>query len=111
MSRSQNMGDLTHQLLFCPVLAEARVRAVGCWSSHMEDRPHLLPLVVAHTTQGTVEDHMAILMDPTSCPLIISAAQEMGETVYSDCLYMSRVWCHSIHHLRMKLFKQHSILK
>ena len=104
------IGDLQHQLIFCPALQVARTRAVQLWAAHMVERPHLLP-VVSHYTLGTLPDCLAFLLDPSSCPGTINAAQEHGQTVYQDCLYMSRVWCHSNHRLRMKMLKLKGIIK
>ena len=97
-------GDLAHQLLLCQGLQEARHRAVQLWAAHMADRPHLLP-VVSYYSLGTREDSLSFLLNPSSCPLVIGAAQQHGPSVYDDCHFMARVWCHSIHSLRIKLLK------
>ena len=77
----------------------------------MAARPHLLSLVSHHTLGGSVELHvLSFLLDPTSLPLVISAAQVHGEVLYGDLLYMSRAWCSSIHNMRMKLLKVYGIL-
>ena len=103
-------GDLAHQLLFCPTLAPARNRVLEQWEGHMAPRLHLLPLVSHHTLGASVELHLSFLLDPTSLPLVISAAQEYGEVLYQDLLYMSRVWCSSIHNMRINLLKVYGIL-
>ena len=103
-------GDLAHQLLFCPTLAPARNRVLEQWEGHMAPRLHLLPLVSHHTLGASVELHLSFLLDPTSLPLVISAAQEYGEVLYQDLLYMSRVWCSSIHNMRINLLKVYGTL-
>ena len=103
-------GDLAHQLLFCEPLAPARTRVLRLWENHLATRPHLLPLVSHYTLGATVELHLSFLLDPTSLPLVITAAQAHGEVVYQDLLYMSRVWCHSIHQMRMNMLKVYGIL-
>ena len=103
------LGDLAHQLLFCAPLSPARTRVLEMWEAYMAPRPHLLPLV-SHYTLGTPETHLSFLLDPTSLPLVITAAQNFGEVLYRDLLYMSRSWCHSIHTMRMSLLKVYGIL-
>ena len=76
----------------------------------MAPRPHLLPLVSHYTLGTNVETQLSFLLDPTSLPLVISAAQEYGEVLYGDLLYMSRVWCSSIHNMRINLLKVYGIL-
>ena len=102
-------GDLPHQLLYCEALAQARTRVVQLWSAHLVDRPHLLPIVTHHTL-GSEQDRMAFLLDPSSCSLVIAGGQVHGQVVYQDCHYLSRVWCHGTHVLRMKLLKMNGIL-
>ena len=80
------------------------------WEAHMAPRPHLLPLVSHYTLEASVELHLSFLLDPTSLPLVIAAAQNHGEVLYGDLLYMSRSWCHSIHNMRMNLLKVFGIL-
>ena len=103
-------GDLAHQLLFCVSLAPARTRVLELWEAHMAPRPHLLPLVSHYTLEASVELHLPFLLDPTSLPLVITAAENHGEVLYGDLLYMSRSWCHSIHNMRMNLLNVFGIL-
>ena len=98
------LGDLAHQLFLCPALQESRLRSVQLWAAHMADRPHLLH-VVSHYSLGSQEDSLSFLLNPSSCPLVIAAAQQYGSGVYEDCHYMARVWCHSTHKLRIQLLK------
>ena len=80
------------------------------WETYMPSRPQLLPLVSHYTLGASVELHLSFLLDPTSLPLVITAAQTHGEVLYGDLLYMSRSWCHSIHNMRMNLLKVFGIL-
>ena len=76
----------------------------------MTPRPYLVPLVSHYTLGASAQLHLSFLLDPTSLPLVISAAQEYGEVLYGDLLYMSRVWCSSIHNMRINLLKVYGIL-
>ena len=104
------VGDLTHQLLFCNALEPARTKAVLHWGLFTAERPYLGPLV-NHNSLGTTEAAMAFLLDPCSCPMVISTAQDLkNQAIFKECLYMSRVWCHSNHKLRMKLLKHRDLI-
>ena len=103
-------GDLAHQLLYCNGLADARARAVQLWVDQIERKPHLQPLI-ATIIAGQPEDILSFLVDPSSVPGVISAAQEHGPAVYQDCHHLSRVWCYSNHKRRMKLLKYFGFLK
>ena len=101
-------GTIEHLLLRCPALSETRTNAVSMWSAYMVDKPYLLPIVKHHTI-GLVTQvepiHLQLLLDPASCPMVITAVQECGLAILSHLLYMTRTWCYS-HHL-----KRHRLLK
>ena len=91
-------GTLEHLLLKCPALSETRTNAVSMWSAYLSDKPYLLPIIVHHTIgpADKVEHlHVQLLLDPASCPMVISPVQEMGLAVLSQLLYMTRIWCYS----------------
>jgi hypothetical protein len=105
-------GDLPHQLLACEALAPARARAARHWAAYMATRPYLAALVPECTLgPGPVEAQLAFLLDPSSCPAVISAAQQLGPTVLTDCHLLGRVWCHGTHVLRIKLLRLHGFIK
>ena len=73
-------------------------------------RPYLRPLL-SHYSLGTVVDALAFLLDPCSCPMVISAAQEMkNQAIFNECLYLCRVWCHGNHKLRLKLLRNRALI-
>ena len=72
-------------------------------------RPHLSALV-SQRLEGPPEGAVAFLLDPSSCPDLIRAAQLYGPNLYKEAHYLSRVWVHSTHVLRMKLLKLRGIL-
>ena len=102
-------GTLAHQLLYCPALESARHRAMRLCNELLAYSPHLQHLV-RHHLQGPPEDALALLLDPSSVPLVIAAAQAHGQSVYLQTHYLSRVFCHGNHVLRMKLLKLKGIL-
>ena len=103
-------GDLAHQLLFCPGLAEARVRAVKLWTRQLSEKPHLQPLIAA-IVAAHPDQILAFILDPSSVPGVVLAAQVHGKAVYQDCHHLSRVWCYGNHKMRMKLLKFFGYLK
>ena len=68
------IGTLEHQLLKCPALLETRSHAVSHWAAYLIDKPNLLPIVSHHTLSGD-QLHMELLLDPSTCPKVISAVQ------------------------------------
>ena len=106
-------GTLEHQLLSCPALDEVRTNAISHWSSYMVDKPLLLPIVRHHTLYPDSEGQktqMELLLDPSSCPMVISAVQEHGQGILSHLLYLSRTWCHAHHLRRNRILKLHNII-
>ena len=107
------LGTLEHLLLKCPALAETRAKCTSHWATYLVDKPFLLPIVTHHTlTPGLHGEklQMELLLDPTSCPLVIAAAQSMGTGIISHFLYMTRTWCHAHHLRRKRLLKLYNII-
>ena len=103
-------GDIVHQLLYCAGLAAARARAVQHWTVQLSKKAHLQPLI-ALIAASHPDEFLAFLLDPSSVPGVIQAAQTYGATVYQDCHHLSRVWCYGNHIMRMKLLKFFGYLK
>ena len=110
---SATLGTLEHLLLRCPTLAATRANSSSHWATYMRDKPFLFPIVQHHTlTPGLPGKklHMELLLDPTSCPMVIIAAQVMGAGVISHLLYMTRTWCHAHHLRRKRLLRLYNII-
>ena len=106
-------GSLEHLLLYCPALAVTRSNAVSHWSAYMVDKPFLFNIISHHTlTPGNEGEHlqMRLLLDPSTCPLVIRAAQTYDIDVLYHLHYMTRTWCHSHHLRRRRLLKLHNII-
>ena len=102
-------GTITHQLLWCCALQPARVSAMRLFLEFLRHRPHLSALV-SQRLKGPPEGAVALLLDPSSCSDLIRAAQLHGQSLLKEAHYLSRVWVHSTHVLRMKLLKLRGIL-
>ena len=106
-------GTLEHLLLTCPALSETRRRSISHWSAYLADKPVLMPIITHHTLTPGVKGmklHMQLLLDPTTCPMVISAVQEKGAGILSHLLYLSRTWCYSHHLKRKRLLKLYNII-
>ena len=99
------VGTLTHILLHCPALAEARANCISHWTAFLVPRPWLLPIVSHHTLSGD-HPHLQFLMDPSVLPMVITLAREKPDTdVLTSCFYLSRTWNFTIHLRREKTRK------
>ena len=54
--------------------------------------------------------HMQILLDPSTCPLVISEAQKLGSGILFHLFYLTRTWCHSHQLKRKKLLRLYNII-
>ena len=107
------LGTLEHQLLHCPALAGTRNKSTSHWKEYLLDKPYLSPIITHHTkTPGLYGQtlHMQLLLDPTACPMVIAAAQTLGDGVISHLLYMTRTWCHAHHLKRKRLLRLYNII-
>ena len=55
----------------------------------MLDKPYLSPIIIHHTkTPGLYGEklNMQLLLDPSACPMVIAAAQTLGDGVVSHLL-------------------------
>ena len=107
------LGTLEHLLLKCPALADTRRKSVSHSSNYLVDKPSLLPIVKHHTLtpghEGT-KLQMELLLDPSTCPMVISSSQSLGKGTLSHLLYMTRTWCHSHHLKRRRMLKLYNII-
>ena len=97
-------GTLEHLLLKCPALADTRTSANSFWYQYLADKPYLGPVIIYHNlTPGDEGDKlfMQLLLDPSSCPMVVKLVQDLGLDILSQLLHMTRTWCYS-HHLKHK---------
>jgi hypothetical protein len=66
--------------------------------------------MVQEQLQGSPQEALHFLSDPSSCSQVIAAAQAYGEVLYTISHYISRVFCHGNHTMRKKLLSQKGIL-
>ena len=97
------LGTLAHILLHCPALSDAIAKCISHWSAFLVPRPWLLPVVSHHTLSGDLL-HLHFLMDPSTLPMVISAARTKPD-IMTSCFYLARTWNFTIHLTRDKLRK------
>ena len=102
-------GTLEHQLLQCPALQPVYSNIAKMWRDHLATRPWLQPVVFQHC-QGPLQGGVQFLLDPSSWPAVIRAAQELGQVVYYSCHLLGRAWCYAVHTARMKMLKHYGYL-
>ena len=106
-------GTLEHLLLKCPTLAETRTQSNTFWSAYLRDKPFLFPIILHHTLTPGIEGeklHMQLLLDPSTCPMVVRAVQTKGVGILSHLLYMTRTWCHTHHLKRKRMLKLYNVI-
>jgi hypothetical protein len=106
-------GTLEHLLLKCPTLAETRTQSNSNWSAYLADKPSLFPIIMHHTLTPGIEGEtlkMQLLLDPSSCPMVVKAVQEKGVGILSHLLFMTRTWCHAHHLKRRRMLKLYNVI-
>ena len=106
-------GTLEHLLLWCPALAVTRQNAKSHWFEYLQNKQFLAPIISHHTSTPGPEGEslqMQLLLDPSTCPLVISEAQKLGSGILSHLFYLTRTWCHSHQLKRKKLLRLYNII-
>ena len=114
-SLSTDLGTLEHMLLSCKVLQAVRENANALWISYLEEKPHLCQIVEDNSDGSLRDDNgikpfMHFLLDPTTCPSVICAVQDLGQGILCDLLYLTRTWCYMLHARRKKLLKFYNVI-
>ena len=97
-------GTLSHILIECPDLAEARGRAIALWAEYLADKPVLFPIVRYHTIESDdPSSFIQLLLDCSVMSDVVKATQTYGSWVLNSFFYLTRSYCYSIHKARLKL--------
>ena len=89
-----------HLLLHCPSYEKARLNLISMCLKLKN--PVSFSIVTKSLLTASPKSHLQLLLDCSSLPEVISAAQLFGETIYNDLFYVARSWCFTIHRERMK---------
>ena len=103
LDSSPTLGSLEHLLLHCPnpALVAARQRHAAYTVSFLADRPHLADLVNV-CSEGTDQEQVQFLLDCSTVPAVIIAAQSSETDVVSDLFKLTRNFCFMIHNARTR---------
>ena len=89
-----------HILLSCPAYTDTRVSLfLLCLRTK---HPAIHQLIASILSSKSHTKMMQFLLDCSSLPEVIRAAQVHGDQVYNHLFYLTRSWCFSLHRDRMK---------
>ena len=92
--------DTMHILVDCKAYDECKKRLYSLWLRN--GTPIILKLVIEAFSQSR-EYLLQFILDCSSLPAVILAAQSHGNKIYDELFYLTRTWCFSIHRHRMKV--------
>ena len=98
------LGTVEHLFLpgGCPALVDARLCMIAFMQAYLVPRPYLLPLFkVCFGADDTTT--MKFLLDCSSLPPVIKAAQETSLPVITDLFYLTRTYIFKLHTTRKRL--------
>ena len=94
-------GTLEHLLLFCPSLNNTRERLLELVSSVCLEDESISTILKSVFSSPDPEVPMQFLLDCSTMPAVIQAAQGTRNHVRDRLLYLGRTWCYNIHRERM----------
>ena len=97
--------DITHILLVCPALNDARSHVIDIWNESSSESPVLLKLVLDLRTKSP-EEIVQFLLDCASVPSVIEVVQDHGTIILEKLFYLTRLWTYSVHRQRLKLLER-----
>ena len=90
---------IEHILITCVAYQETKRRLFRLWLS--SKNPIVYELVLGALSSDR-EYLLQFLLDCSTIPVVIRAAQIHGFELYNELFYLTRTWCFSIHRQRMK---------
>ena len=89
-----------HLFLHCPAYQLARQNLISMCLKL--PNPVSFSIVTSSLVLASPRFLLQLLLDCSSLPDVISAAQSYGESILNDIFYIGRTWCFVIHRNRMK---------
>ena len=89
-----------HVLLYCPAYTSTRLNLLSLCLQLEHEVSHTL--IVSYLLGKSEQQLMQVLLDCSSLPPVITAAQTHGPQIFNDLFYIGRTWCFSIHRERLK---------
>ena len=99
------VSDLTHHLVHCSALADRLEFLFEYWKTISNNNIVWKPIL--KTVQSADEDDfLQFILDCSSVPIVIAAAQEHGKDIYKILYNASWTYCYSLYRARLKLLSQ-----
>ena len=93
-----------HLLLHCPAYHLSKKNLIAMCLKI--PNPVSFSIVTSSLVIASPKFLLQLLLDCSSLPEVIAAAQNYGDTIYNDIFYIARTWCFTIHRERMKRLGQ-----
>ena len=102
--------SIEHFLLHCDSLSDERRRLVLYSISFAAENPIVKNIIDKYLLfEVNEEKKVQFLLDCSSLPDVINAAQQYGPELYQLCFKLTRTWCRSLHRARVKKLGQVSL--
>ena len=101
-SCSSTVEDLHHILAHCEALEPTRVKLMNFTREYSATVPSITQLILYLCTP-TSENFCQFLLDCSTIPAVIKAAQMHGTDVLHHLFHITRTWVYTLHKERMKL--------
>ena len=97
----EEVGDLVHHLVLCPVLADRRELIFEYWDTLVADN---LPCqeILKFVKSAPIKTFMQFILDCSVMPEVIHAEQQHGKNILSILFRASRTYCYSMYRERRK---------
>ena len=106
--RALNMVETPeHMLLVCPAFNSTRERLLSICLK--QRNPVSYNIITNYLFLHQSSKLLRILLDCSTAPEVILAAQTFGNSVYDDLFYIGRTWCFSIHREHLKMLGRWNI--
>ena len=102
------VGDLAHHLVHCSALADRRECLFDYWNSISSSSSVCNQILKCVQTSANEDDFLQFILDCSSVPTVIAAAQEHGADIYKILFKACRTYCYSLYRARLKLLSQWS---
>ena len=94
--------DEEHVLLYCQSLAATRMNLVNFTIGYTSSFPLLTDILLTFTNPNHPK-FFQFLLDCSVIPQVISLTQEHGTDILCHLFKVTRTWCYSLHHDRLKM--------
>ena len=102
---TQTIGDLLHHLVLCPVLDPQRKELFEYWSKMSAPYPVCTRILLEVKTTNP-ENFLQFLLDCSSVPLVVRAADQHGSDIYDILFKATRTYCYTLYRAKRQILNQ-----